>query len=204
MRIAKLILSRAIVSEHNNGATVKELAKKYDVTTQTVRNYLKEDRESRQDPKVIKQKAKEQQKKKQERDQERRNTLEARTALAEDRKKKVRADVKSGMSMHEAAEKEGLSYCTVTDYIRGDRLPNTLTDYEDAICSAHHKRELMKWAAKQPGSSIKTPDGRMVVLRAYPHILECAKQCCSGFIITTFTLGEVYYMNQSGGRTWEE
>lgn len=191
MGIAKIIKSRIVVSEYNAGTTIKELSKKYGLTTATIRNYIRDDKERHKDKKAAEQK-----KIKAVRDKERRNTLEARSALAEKRKEKVRADVKSGMSMREAAEKEGLSYGTVTDYIRGDKLPNIVETYRDLFCVAVEKSTMRQWAKKQIGRYIRTPDGEMIVLQTYPHIIECARKCKKGFIVTTYTHGEVFYLNR--------
>ena len=98
----------------------------------------------------------------------------------------------------EAAEKEGLSYCTITDYIRGEKIPDGLLTYKDTLRAGQTKRTLQEWAKKKTGNTIKTPEGKMIMLRAYPHIVECAKQYAKGYIITTFTLAEVYYINQGG------
>ena len=201
MGIAKVIKARMVVSDHNNGVTVKQLAKKYEVTTTTIRNYIKEDKERKENKEAVKKKALDQKQKKEERDQERRSPIEARTARAIQRKEKIKADVEAGMSRQEAAEKEGLSYATVTDYIRGDKLPEAVETYRDMICTAVKKETIREWAKRQPGSTIDTPGGKMIVLEAYPNILECAKRCKRGFIVTTYTLGEVYYMNQ-GGKAW--
>ena len=198
MGIAKSIKARMVAADHNNGVTVKELAKKYEVTTTTIRNYIKEDKERKENKEAVKKKALDQKQKKEERDQERRSPIEARTARAMQRKEQVKADVEAGMSRQEAAEKEGLSYATVTDYIRGDAL---LPNSRDMLCTAVRKGDMREWAKRQPGSTINTPGGKMIVSEAYPYILECAKRCKKGFIVTTYTLGEVYYMNQ-GGKAW--
>lgn len=191
MGIAKIIKSRIVVSEYNAGTTIKELSKKYGLTTATIRNYIRDDKERHKDKKAAEQK-----KMKAVRDKERRNTLEARSALAEKRKEKVRANVKSGMSMREAAEKEGLSYSTVTDYIRGDKLPNIVETYRDLFCVAVKESTMRQWAKKQIGRYIRTPDGEMIVLQIYPHIIECGRQCKKGFIVNTYTHGEVFYLNR--------
>lgn len=68
--------------------------------------------------------------------------------------------------------------------------------YKVFMCPAQHKSVLRRWAKKLPGKSIETPEGKMTVLNAYPNILECAKQYKSGYLVTTFTLAEVYYLNR--------
>lgn len=196
MGIAKIIKSRIVVSEYNAGTTIKELSKKYGLTTATIRNYIRDDKERRKNKKAAEKKAAEQKKMKAVRDKERRNTLEARSALAEKRKEKVRADVKSGMSMREAAEKEGLSYGTVTDYIRGEKLPNIVETYRDLFCVAVEESTMRQWAKNQIGRYIRTPDGEMIVLQTYPHIIECARKCKKEIIVTTYTHSEVFYLNR--------
>ena len=198
MRAAKLIKARAVVSDHRNGATVKELAKKYDLSKATIRNYIHEAEDKKKNSVAAAQRAKIQKEIKEERDNERRNTLETRTAMAEERKEKVMADIEAGMTRKEAAEKEGLSYCTITDYIRGEKIPDGLLTYRDTLRAGQTKRTLQEWAAKKTGNTIKTPEGKMIMLRAYPHIVECAKQYAKGYTIATFTLAEVYYINQGG------
>lgn len=196
MGIAKIIKSRIVVSEYNAGTTIKELSKKYGLTTATIRNYIRDDKERRKNKKAAEKKAAEQKKMKAVRDKERRNTLEARSALAEKRKEKVRADVKSGMSMREAAKKEGLSYGTVTDYIRGEKLPNIVETYRDLFCVAVEESTMRQWAKNQIGRYIRTPDGEMIVLQTYPHIIECARKCKKEIIVTTYTHSEVFYLNR--------
>lgn len=195
MREAKLIRKAAVLADHKQGITVKALAKKYHISETAVRNYLKEDR-AKTTPEAAAQEA-QKRKRKQERDNERRCTVQERQARSQARKEKVKAYLDAGMTAKEAAEKEGLSYGTVTDYIRGENIPTDIT-YKDTIRIGQYKKELLEWAKKKSGGTIKTPEGKMTLLRVYPHIVECAKQCAKGYIITTFTLAEVYYINQGG------
>ena len=198
MEKAKLIKSRAVASDHNAGMTIQELAKKYELTTVTIRKYIHEAEERKTNSAAVAQKAEKQKQIKAERDNERRNTMKVRSDLAEKRKKKVLADIEDGLSTREVAEKEGLSYCTVTDYIRGEKIPEGALTYKETIRTGQRERVLRKWAQKKVGNTIKTPDGKMTIHRVYPHIVECAKQYTKGFIVTTFTLAEVYYINQGG------
>ena len=48
MGVAKLIKKRVVVSEYRNGANIRDLAKKYDLSTTTIRNYINQDEEERQ------------------------------------------------------------------------------------------------------------------------------------------------------------
>ena len=52
MGIAKIIKSRIVVSEYNAGTTIKELSKKYGLTTATIRNYIRDDKERHKDKKA--------------------------------------------------------------------------------------------------------------------------------------------------------
>ena len=198
MGIAKEIKARTVVMQHNIGATIAELAKMHGLSKATIRNYIREDEARKKDKKAAEQKEAAQKKKKAERDKERRNTIAVRSALAEERKERVRADIKTGLSMQEIAKKENLSYCTVTDIVRGDALPEDAETYRDVLCTAVRKSELRQWAKDQPGRTIRTPDGKMTALRAYPHIMECARRCPKGFVVVTYTLGQLYYMNRGG------
>ena len=184
MNEAKLIRARAVTSEHEQGMTIKAIAQKYKITERTVRNYLDEGKKLTAEKKA-------------ERNRERRASIEERQALSNTRKEKVKEDIKAGMTMQEAAAKEGLNYGTVTSYIRGENIPTDIT-YKETIRTGTYKKDLLEWAKRKSGGTIKTPEGEMTMLRIYPHIVECAKQYAKGYIITTFTLAEVYYMNQGG------
>ena len=198
MGIAKEIKARTVVMQHDMGATIAELAKMHGLSKATIRNYIREDKERKADKVAAERKEAEKKKNKELRDKERRASMEERIALADERKKRVKADIEAGMSYQEAADKEGISSSRVADFVRGDRIPDALLTYKDTLCIAVQKRELTEWAKKQLMSSIKTPEGKMIVTGVYPHILECAKRRKDNYIITTFTLGEVYYLNQGG------
>lgn len=192
MREAKLIRKAAVLADHKQGITVKALAKKYHISETAVRNYLKEDR-AKDTPEAAAQEA-QRKKKKQERNEERRCTIEERTARSQERQKKVKAYIEAGMSPREAAEKEGLSYGTVTDYIRGEKIPTSVLTYKDTLCAAVGKCEIRKWAKNQLMSQLRTPEGKMTVCEVYPNILRLVNRqghCHS------FTIGELYYINQN-------
>ena len=194
MREAKLIRKAAVLTDHKQGITVKALAKKYHLSETAVRNYLKEAKNTSEAAAQEAQKRK----RKKERDNERRCTVQERQARSQARQEKVKAYIDAGMSPREAAEREGLSYGTVTDYIRGEKIPTSMLTYKDTLRTAVRKQELQKWAKDQWLRHIKTPEGKMLVLNAYPHIMECAKKTKQGFIVTTYTLGELYYINKGG------
>lgn len=196
MREAKLIKSRAVVRDHNNGMRIKEIAKKYDLSTETIRQYIKAAKN--ENPEMAAAQEEKQKEIKAQRDKERHQSLKARSELSEKRKEKVKAYVDRGMSRHEAAEKAGLSYVTVTDYIRSDKIPIGALTYKDTLRIGQSIGTLRAWAEKKVGNIIQTPEGKMIMICAHPYIVECAKRCTKGFITTTFTLGEVYYANQGG------
>lgn len=191
MNTAKLIRSRAVITEHEKGLTVKAIAKKYGISDATVRGYIKEAREKKADALAAEQKEAERAKKKKERNNERRNTIEVRMALKDERKERVKADIQAGMSMHEAAEKEGLSYGTVGSYVRGEKIPE-FGVYKDLMRTAVSKYEIRKWAKDQLMSQLKTPKGKMTVCEVYPHILRLVDHTGT---VSTYTAGELYYIN---------
>ncbi len=192
MNTAKLIRSRAVLSEHKKGLTVKTIAKKYGLSDSTVRGYIKEDRERKADALAAEQKEAEREKRKKERNNERRNTIEVRMALKDERKERVKADIQAGMSMHEAAEKEGLSYGTVGSYVRGEKMPE-FGIYKDLTRIGVSKYHIQEWAKDQLMRQLKTPEGKMTVCEVYPHFLRLVDT--SGHC-QSFTLGELYYMNE--------
>lgn len=173
MTKAKLIRKNAVLSEYKAGMGLREIAKKYSIGLKTVQEYLRDYRMSEYEEKEKKRK---------------------------ERSASIVKEDKAGTDRREIAEKHSVSVQTVNDTIRQDKASKAPEDllYKELMCPAQHKSYLRKWAYKKQGKSIKTPEGRMIVLNAYPHIVECAKQHMNGFIVTTFTHGEVFYMNQGG------
>jgi hypothetical protein len=105
----------------------------------------------------------------------------------------------NGMSAMTIAIKYNVSYPTVLDTIRQDKVelaPDLL--YKQLICTAAHKRYIREWTKTLPGKTIRTPEGKMTVTKAYPHFVECARSMPSGIMTTTFTNDEVYYLNHGG------
>lgn len=173
MTKAKLIRKNAVLSEYKAGKGLREIAKKYDLSLKTVQEYLRDYRMDEYEQKAQKRK---------------------------ERTESIIEDHNAGTTREEIAEEHNVSIQTVNDTIRqsiAEEAPEDIL-YKQLTCPAQRKRTIQRWAKKQPGSSIRTPEGKMTVLNAYPHILECAKQYKNGYIVTTFTLGEVYYMNQGG------
>ena len=86
MREAKLIKSRAVVRDHNNGMRIKEIAKKYDLSTETIRQYIKAAKN--ENPEMAAAQEEKQKEIKSQRDKERHQSLKARSELSEKRKEK--------------------------------------------------------------------------------------------------------------------
>lgn len=207
MGIAKLIKKRVVVSEYRNGINIRDLAKKYDLSTTTIRNYINEDEEehkARKDNALrakekeaeIRAKEREEAKerkeaKKAERNAERRNTLEVRAEIAEGRRQRVKADIKAGISKEEIVEREGISRATINDYLRGDAIPEGAETYKETICPAVRMRVIREWADEQIARQINTPAGKMTVCAVYPNFMRLT----TGSDYQNFTLGELYYMN---------
>lgn len=200
MRVAKLIKKRVVVSEYRNGVNIRDLAKKYDLSTTTIRNYINQDEEERQarkdnalraKGKEAEIRAKEREAKKAERNAERRNTLEVRAEIAESRRQRVKADIEAGISKEEIVEREGISRATINDYLRGDAIPEGAETYKETICPAVRMRVIRKWADEQITRQINTPAGKMTVCAVYPNFMRLT----TGSDYQNFTLGELYYMN---------
>lgn len=190
MREAKLIRKAAVLADHKQGITVKALAKKYHISETAVRNYLKEDR-AKNTPEAAAQEA-QKRKRKQERDNERRCTVQERQARSQARKEKVKVYLDAGMTPKEAAEKEGLSYGTVGSYVRSEKMPE-FGIYKDLTRIGVSKYDIRKWARDQLMRQLKTPEGKMTVCEVYPHFLRLVDNSGN---CQSFTLGELYYMNE--------
>lgn len=191
MGLAKVIKKRIVVSEHKNGVTMKELAKRYGITMTTVRNYIREDEEERKNKKAAEEKAKQQAAVKAARDVERRKPLKERSEITAQRKERVKADLEAGMLKEEIVEREGISRATINDYLRGDAIPEGAETYKETICPAVRKRVIREWADEQIAKQINTPAGKMTVCAVYPNFMRLT----TGSDYQNFTLGELYYMN---------
>lgn len=171
MTQAKLIKKNAAICHYKEGKAIREIARELDITPKTVREYLRDYR-----------------------------MQEAKEAAERRRKRSasITKEVKDGGDRREIAQKYGVSRQTVNDTVRHDITEGSPEDvlYKLYMCAACHKNVLRRWAKKQLGGSIQTPEGIMTVLNAYPNIIECAKRYGDRYLVTTFTLGEVYYINQ--------
>ena len=188
MRIAKEIKMRAVVKDHNNGADIKKLAKKYGLSTMTIRNYIREDEEERKNKAALLKKEAERAKAKAKRDEERRAPIEERSALATERRQRGIKDIQAGMPKEEIQKREGLSRDTINDYIRNGILPTGA----ERICAGVSIRHMRKWAKDKIARQINTPSGKMTVCEVYPNFMRVT----SGKNMESFTLGELYYMNE--------
>ena len=194
MGIAKLIKKRIVVSEYRNGINIRDLAKKYDLSTTTIRNYINEDEEEHKARKdnALRAKEKEAEIRAKERDEAKaRNTLEVRAEIAEGRRQRVKADIEAGISKEEIVEREGISRATINDYLRGDAIPEGTETYKETICPAVRMRVIREWADEQIARQINTPAGKMTVCAVYPNFMRLT----TGSDYQNFTLGELYYMN---------
>lgn len=158
-----------VVRYYEEGESVQDIAERLGLTTDTINDYLREHK----------------------------------MAEAENAREKLKQDIledhANGMSAMTIAIKHNVSYPTVLDTIRQDKAkiaPDLL--YKQLTCSAVHKRYIREWAKTLPGKTIRTPEGNMIVTKAYPHFIECAKAMPNGIKVTTFLNGEVYYLNNGG------
>lgn len=162
----------AIAKANREGMTVKEIAEKYGMTESTVKVYLRNERV-------------------------RAAQEEQGTVLAE-RNKAIRKDMESGLSVQETAEKEGVSCHIVYDTLRAYRTsvvsPEILLSEIDMI--GRRKGTIKRWAEKQIGNTVRTPQGEMLVTAVYPHFVECCRKTGNHYIQTTYTHGQLYYINQ--------
>ena len=102
------------------------------------------------------------------------------------------------MSTQEAAEKEGTSQSTIWSVLRAYRTAEVPPEilYSEIGMTGDRKGTIKRWADRQAGRTINTPDGQMIVTAVYPHIVECLKRTPKRCIKATYTHGEVYYMNR--------
>lgn len=191
MGLAKVIKKRIVVSEHKNGVTMKELAKRYGITMTTVRNYIREDEEERKNKKAAEEKAKQQAAVKAARDVERRKPLKERSEITAQRKERVKADLEAGMLKEEIVEREGISRATINDYIRGDAMPAGAECYKDSLRIGVDRKTIREWSEGIIARQIKTPAGKATVCEVYPFFARVSK----GGALQSFTLAELYYMN---------
>ena len=158
-----------VVRYYEEGESVQDIAKRLGLTTDTINDYLREHRMA--------------------------DAENARALL----RQAILKDHANGMSAMTIAIKHNVSYPTVLDTIRQDKAkiaPDLL--YKQLTCPAVHKRYIREWAKTLPGKTIRTPEGKMTVTKAYPHFVECAVPINDTIRVTTFLNGEVYYLNHGG------
>lgn len=189
MGIAKLIKKRVVVSEYRNGMNIRDLAKKYDLSTTTIRNYINEDEEEHKARKDNALRAKEKEAGSGQRKEKRqRHGKKRRKQRGTPRDG---ADIEAGISKEEIVEREGISRTTINDYLRGDAIPEGAETYKETICPAVRMRVIREWANEQITRQINTPAGKMTVCAVYPNFMRLT----TGSNYQNFTLGELYYMN---------
>ena len=171
---AKLIRKAAVLSEHRAGRTIKEISRRYGIDAKTVRQYLHEDKMEKAGEK-------------------------ARIKAEEDRERAVEIAAwhKEGKTTQEIAGALNVSTDTVNLTLRNARAEDVDTEilYKPLTCQAARQSEIQKWAKKQAGKTLKTPDGKMTVAVVYPHILACIYNTSFGWRKATYTAAELYYMN---------
>lgn len=169
---AKLRRRAAVINGYKQGMTIKDLEKKYGISAATIKTYLRNERT-------------------------RAAQEEQETVLAE-RNKAIRKDMESGLSVQETAEKEGVSCHIVYDTLRAYRTsvvsPEIL--FSEIGMIGRRKGTVKRWAEKQIGNTVRTPQGEMLVTAVYPHFFECCRKTGNHYIQATYTHGELYYINQ--------
>ncbi len=109
------------------------------------------------------------------------------------RRRAVIKEYQKGIPKENIALMFGLKLQTVNDYIREERHTETgLLSRTEEVLANGHKRTIMRWMRKQAGRAILTPLGTMTVVEVYPYIVRLYDKYIG---YTTFTLGEVYYLN---------
>lgn len=175
MAVAKFIIKGAVISDRRDGMKLKDIAEKYDIPLNTVKNYLHE-------AKV---------------------TSKAETIETKEKRKAAVLELKdSGMSRKEIAEEVGVDYSTVNSYIEEERrneLPENVT-YKESRIVALREKDIQEWAKKQIAATLNTPGGKMTVGAVYPHHIDCLSSVGRGDRMTVihngYPLGVLYYMNQ--------
>lgn len=171
----KLRRRAAVINGYKQGMTIKDLENKYGISAATIKTYLRDEKIRSAEATVMIQ-------------QDR---------LAE-RNEAIREDIESGPSAYETAEKEGTSCSTVWNTLRAYRTsvisPQILLSEIDM--RGRRKGTIRRWAEKQIGSTLKTPEGDMLITAVYPFIFECFRHTPKRDIKTTYTHAQLYYINQ--------
>lgn len=167
----------AVVRGHDEGLTVKELAEKHDLSINTVREYL------------------------------RLNTIDhvsgyhrKRMEESEERTESMVQEYAEGLPIREIADRHGVSCSSVQQSLQHHRMDGADPDaiYKVLTCTAQDGRYIRGWASRQAGRTLMTPDGEMTVAELYPNIMLCIARRNKRIVSTTFTNGQLFYMN--GGR----
>lgn len=125
---------------------------------------------------------------------------------------------RAGMAIPDIEKKYGITAATIQVYLREEKI-RTAEKKEESIIGdlfrayrtsvvnpdillseidmrGDRKGTIRRWAKKQIGSTLKTPEGDMIITAAYPYIFECLKNTQKRVIKTTYTHAQLYYMNQ--------
>lgn len=170
----------AVIDSYKKGMSIEEMEKKYCISSNTIKTYLRDEKVRIEEAKVIQQ------------------------SRLKKRNEAILEDVNSGMSTQEAAEKEGISQSTIQRVLRAYRTAEADPEilYSEIGMTGDRKKTIKRWADRQAGRTINTPDGQMIVTAVYPHIVECLKRTPKRYIKATYTHGEVYYMNRKEETTY--
>lgn len=171
----------AVIDSYKKGMSIEEMEKKYRISSNTIKTYLRDEKvRIAEKGKVIQQ------------------------SRLQKRNEAILEDMNSGMSTQEAAEKEGISQSTIQRVLRAYRTAEVSPEilYSEIGMTADRKKTIKRWADRQAGRTINTPDGQMIVTAVYPHIVECLKRVPKRYIKATYTHGEVYYMNRKEETTY--
>ena len=167
-----------IVEAFNSGRTPEELEKEYGISAATIKTYIRDARV-------------------------RAATKEA-SSWQEGFKKRneeIVNDYESGMKTGELADKYAVSTRTIHRTLRAYK--TSLIDPEILLSEldmeGERKSTIRRWAKKQTGKILKTPEGDMLITANYNHIFECLKQNARNGFRTTYTHAELYYMNAKEG-----
>lgn len=167
-----------IVAAFNSGRTPEELEKEYGISAATIKTYIRDARV-------------------------RAATEEASSCLEEFKKRneEIVNGYESGMKVGELADKYAVSTRTIHRTLRAYK--TSLIDPEILLSEmdmeGERKSTIRRWAKKQTGKILKTPEGEMLITANHNYIFECFKQNARNGFRTTYTHAELYYMNAKEG-----
>ncbi len=161
---------RAVINAHNEGLTLKQIAKKYKITVNTVRSYLRE---------------------------ERIEAVEKRSEQILKRTDEMVREREAGADPKEIAIIHRVSYSTVLDSLREYRTRGLMpgATYKEITCPAQTLRSMRKWAKDIVATEVNTPEGKMTVAKVNPYNVECIRKERYGIKRSCYTLGDIYYCN---------